>query len=81
MPNALESYLRSVLSFPKRSTSYLRSMRTSGLVCGIAWLVVVVIWVDSLRTTLLVILALGWLLQAALVHRELRRRERDPTST
>ena len=76
MFQALQQYFRTAMRFPKRTLSYLRSMRTSGLVFGIVWLVLAVIWLDTLRTTLLAILGLGWLLQAALVNREIRRREK-----
>jgi len=75
MLQALRRYFRTEMRFPKRSLSYLRSMRTSGLVLGIAWFVISVIWVHPLRTTLLVIMGLGFFLQALLVHKEIRRRE------
>lgn len=75
MLQALRRYFRTAMRFPKRSLSYLRSMRTSGLVLGIAWLVLAMIWVNPLRTTLLVTVSLGFLLQAVLVNKEIRRRE------
>ncbi len=80
MLEAVQNYVRSLLRFPKRSTPYLHSMRTSGIVIGIAWLVIALVWADKLRV-LLVIFSLGWLLQAALVHREIRRRKGDSIST
>lgn len=75
MLQALQRYFRTAMRFPKRPLSYLRSMRTSGVVLGIAWLVLGVIWVHPLRTTLLVIFGLGFLLQAVLANKEIRRRE------
>ena len=76
MLQALQQYFRTAMRFPKRRVSDLRSMGTSGLVVGIGWLVIAVIWVDTLRTTLLVVLGLGKFLQAALAHKEIRRREK-----
>ena len=75
----LVAKIKASMRFPKRSTADLRWLKNLWIVFGIVWLAIGLFGWSGWPAVLAVFVALGWLVQAVLTVKEIRRRQQDAT--
>jgi fatty acid desaturase len=75
----LVAKIKASMRFPKRSTADLRWLRNLWIVFGIVWLAIGLFGWSGWPAVLAVFVGLGWLVQAVLTVKEIRRRQQDAT--